>query len=921
MGRRRVRRARIPAAAALLAMVLYAAQCALRGTYPFGPRSDQVNDLWAQVVPFAAELRRVIWLQSDYTTPTWTWTMGGGVPALGTYTTYLGGPLFPLTALLPASKIELAVWFVVLGWIGIAAASMVVLLRNIRPHGSPVVAVLLACGYAMCAWTINDANYFPAWLSGMALAPLLVLVARWTVAGRRFVVGTLVVTLTWWSNYYSAYMASLGAVIILVITLIAEGHGPKRWARAIATFALQGALGVGLTFVLLWPTYREVGYGVQLKGAEPAWVPFDRLVGHLMGWAEGVTLAPSFAVGPLGLVLAVALVGQREHRLRLRLAWAVGLVAVIASFAAPSTLWVWNLGDTPNGSLFRGAFVVALMVTIMAWYAADRLSRVAWWGWLASVVVTGSAIAIAALGGARSSQPLFASIGLAATVVVLIVFARMPRRSNRVVVSWVLAAVVAIDLVGSAAWTLDARTGVIKAHNPMTPTAQTERDAAREAASRTRWPLHRVAVASNLPNSGARAGLPTIGGYSSLIPNTVSDAFSNRLGMSMSTGARSILYSAGDAAADAIAAIDTRVDPATGEITPVNGFPLVRELPASAQLEYPRYRTAHPKAEDAFPARNRLFATPVYTQPRATITGLDAKIGVVQRGWGKILPNHRYRIDATCPANSAVTFDARRVSGTIRHAGFDYELSGGLVDLGRVGPDGKFSAELTSGDGVKQWLLMKPVGCLNTQSVSAQVGAAQSPEIQVRGDRLTATFAAPVKGAALVAMAPVAGYRCQVDGKTVPSRTYQGLLAVEMNGARQVSCAYQAPGLRLGAAGSAASGAALALIGVLGWWHGRRRATASDQDQLGHREGERHREDARDEGSPALVDTHPLHHDDRPARGHDEVDEGRQGELEEAAPRRAHVVGEEAVHEEREDDRQRPGDDVGGQVGKRQQEE
>ena len=95
------------ALASAITIVSQIAAAALRGVYPFGTNNHNLNDLWAQLIPFHAHLRRLLTGQgiSDWQ---FNWNSGLGVGWLADYATYVSSPFALLAAVFPADTKSIA---------------------------------------------------------------------------------------------------------------------------------------------------------------------------------------------------------------------------------------------------------------------------------------------------------------------------------------------------------------------------------------------------------------------------------------------------------------------------------------------------------------------------------------------------------------------------------------------------------------------------------------------------------------------------------------------------------------------------------------------------------------------------------------------------------------------------------------------
>ncbi|URN18731.1 YfhO family protein, partial [Streptomyces sudanensis] len=265
-------------------------------TFPFGSRTRAVNDLGNQFVPFHAHLWDL--LHGRAGAGPLNWRSGYGTSLLPDLGTYLTSPFAPLVAVFPRERIDLAVYVVTVLKIGAAAAAMaLVLLRQRR--GGRWGAAALGAAYALCGWAVAEASYNPMWLDGLIAFPLLCLVAEWVRLGRRPVLGPVVVAVCWVANFYTAYMATLGAALVL---LARGGTRPRVLGRAAGTVLL----GIGLAAPVLVPVF------LGSRHAYPGWTrDFDParwtdLAARVLPATYGF-FTPALFLGAGALLLAAAL--------------------------------------------------------------------------------------------------------------------------------------------------------------------------------------------------------------------------------------------------------------------------------------------------------------------------------------------------------------------------------------------------------------------------------------------------------------------------------------------------------------------------------------------------------------------------------------------------------------------------------------
>ncbi|MFJ8696356.1 YfhO family protein [Streptomyces roseolilacinus] len=763
-------------AAALFAVFAVCAGDAVARTFPFGPRTRAVNDLGNQFVPFHAHLWDLLHGRTGGGLLL-NWRSGYGTSLLPDLGTYLTSPFALLVGVFPRDRIDLAVYVVTVLKLGAAAAAMALALLRQR-RGSRWGAAVLGAAYALCGWAVVEASYNPMWLDGLVAFPLLCLVAEWVREGRRPVLGPVVVAVCWVANFYTAYMATLGAALVL---LARGGARPRVLGRAAATVLP----GVGLAAPVLVPVF------LGSRHAYPGWTrhfdaaPWPDVAARVLP-ATYSFFTPALFLGAGALLLAAALPFHRGVARRERLVWG-GLVAgVLLSAQWEPTHLVWHVFATPNGSPYRQTFVLAGVVVMAAWTGVAA-------GWPGRRALLGgagvlAAVAVAAAGSALvtgASYALFAGgAGAAVGAVVLLGRAGRVARGRRVVRAVggaLLAATVVVPAAATTAYADRERPARLDDY-PAWGGAHEVRAAAVRGADG--WPDHRTDPGRPqlTGNDPLLVGGQGAAYYSSHTPQVWTRTLA-ALGGGWTSHGRS-LQSLDNPVTDALFAVGARwregVLTRTGE-----RLPLVTVRPRAAgagpgerELRY---------GSSAFRNQELLLGSRVYDLPA----------------------------DGACPVGSDVFAWAPDFTGTARLGGTGRpaELRGGLPK--RRAAMTPLGTQRVAGVRV-EWrgrgaVPEGSVGCLDRGRLSeavARLRATAAVDVRVDGDTVRAALPPGTHGVAVLAAPRIAGWRC--GGR--PAGEHLGLVAVEVSGQASVSCAFRPPGLRAGAAGGAA--ALLVLVGT-----------------------------------------------------------------------------------------------------------
>ncbi|MFE2013712.1 YfhO family protein [Streptomyces sp. NPDC059491] len=801
-----------PLGAALLTAVLLCVAGRLSRSYPFGPVTRNIVDLGQQYLPYHAYWRALLHGET-HGDAFLNWNSGFGANFLGDIGTYLSSPFDLLVVAFPADRIELALYVVTAAKITAAGAAMALLLLRLRPGPWPVAAVL-GTAYALSGWTFNYAATVPMWLDGLVAFPLLCLVGEWARTGRRPVLGPLVVALAWIANFYTAYMATLGAALVLAVRLLtAEETASARQRVAGALRAARSVLvGVGLAAPLVVVVY------VATKVADPtpettfAPAAWTEVLARFLPATSSVA-SPALFIGTPALALALTLPFNRAVPARVRTGWTAAILLVTLSLQWEPTHLLWHAGASPNGIPYRQTFVLCGLLLVGAWFSAARgVPRPA--ALLAGGALLG-VLAWAARGSVdidRWTFPAFGAAAFLALAAVLLALAAGRRSHARVLPALAVVLLVAAQ-AGEAAVTgkriEEQQRGEVSWSPRIGPWHE---DVAREAARADAWPHHRTDP-GEVPGGN---DVLLVGGqgadyYSSLTAEVTSRTLDG-LGFGHYAKGRHPV-SLDNPVTDALFAIGTRIRSTPTEPVRQDALPratvtaTTTPVPPLVTVRPPGRPATHP-GDSAFARQERLLGTDVYELPTAP------------RRAGQTLTTR-------CPAGSQVWFWAPEYRGTAALAGGEpVEFEGKppsvrapMRPLGTVPATGEVRIALAPEARVR--LPRQAVGCLvraRLDSAVRRLTETGATRVRATGHTVTAELPPGSTGVAVLAAPRISGWRCAAgDGDPRPARAYEGLVAVPLDGrATTVRCSFRPPGLRLGGAAGAAAVLALAVTGVLG---------------------------------------------------------------------------------------------------------
>ncbi|MQS14127.1 YfhO family protein [Streptomyces kaniharaensis] len=788
--------------AAGLAMGGYALAAGLRGAWPAG--ADEV------ALPFHAHLWDLLHGRAAGDL-LFNWNSGYGVPFLADFFAYLMNPFSWPTVLLPRDQGHLAVFLVALASIGLGTALMAHLLGRLHP-GPPWLRALAAVGYGLCAWVLSVGGSAPMWLWGLVSLPLLGLAADWCLHERRWVAGTLCVTLAWAGNLYTAAMATITAGLLLAVRLFATPRPFRLRVRVTGRAVTMTTAGLLLVSPVLFVAVRAAQTAQPESPVQPLGPPgLDGHLAQLLPGTHGGHPLPDVAIGLLGLLLVCGLPFNGRVRVRERAVWCGVLALVVLSFVWTPTVLVWHGLAIPAGGPYRAAFALSGLLVLAGWVSlAHRPDLVTLLGGAAVVAV----IAGLAAGrhSVRASAWVLLTVGGAVLLAALWALDRWHAEGRAgAIATWVLGGAV----LGNAVWS---------GYAALTPapdgTGSRAATRAAHAAVRaaTDWPAGRSdpgphAFTTNDPLLLDGQG----GGYFSGYLPTVAALLLHDLGAGWTAGGRQT-YSVTDPVGQALFAV--RAHLADGP--PPDGFtpgraaapPLVTVLPAGST----------PDTSSVWSRQEALLGSTVYDVPEPVPAGGPAPTLHGSSGWSLPGGGEATAFTAACTPGGTAFFHGVWYRGTVSGLGATYVSDGEqpttavpIHRLGTVPADGLVRVTLRS-DAASQ-IPARPIGCLRPGALEAAVArltATGATRVTAGGHTLAAALPQGSTGTALLSVPATEGWTCAAGGRSTAPTPVLGMIGIPLGtGTDRIACSFRPPGLTEGLTVASTTAAALGLVALL----------------------------------------------------------------------------------------------------------
>ncbi len=239
-----------------------------RGVVPFSDDTAFIySDSYYQYYPFFKEFRRAL-LSGDGLL--YTWSVGMGMDYLGLISYYLASPLNWLVVLIPESWTFEFFCLLVPIRLGLAGLSFATFLKwSFQKSDLSIVA--FSCLYGTCAWALGY-QWNLMWLDTFALLPLVVLGFCALMKHKKFILYTITLFLSIFSNYYIGYFTCIFVLLLFIGYQICNFTTFRRFCGDLGRIALFSILAIGMTAILELPALAALNNTSSMTAAGSAQV-------------------------------------------------------------------------------------------------------------------------------------------------------------------------------------------------------------------------------------------------------------------------------------------------------------------------------------------------------------------------------------------------------------------------------------------------------------------------------------------------------------------------------------------------------------------------------------------------------------------------------------------------------------------------
>lgn len=353
----------------------------VRGCEPFGTNSMLYSDMYHQYYPFFKAFRAAL-LSGD--SMLYSWSVGLGMDYLGLISYYLASPLNLLSVLVPEAILLEFYSLLMPIKLGLAGLFFAIFLKKIF-HKDDISISLFGAFYALCAWALGF-QWNIMWLDTFALLPLVALGTVSLLRDKKFVLYTLTLFLSVYSNYYIGFFTCIFVLLLFICYQICNVKSVKGFFQDLVRIAVFSILAIGMTAILELPTLAALQttqssvnqFPTEFKlniADENTWMglldAMRQVAGNMSGgvelnFKEGL---PNLYAGVGSIILVFLYLMAKDVKLRDKICCVALLLFFNVSFIIRQLDYIWHGFHFTNMIPYRFSFLYSFVVLYMAYRA------------------------------------------------------------------------------------------------------------------------------------------------------------------------------------------------------------------------------------------------------------------------------------------------------------------------------------------------------------------------------------------------------------------------------------------------------------------------------------------------------------------------------------------------------------------------
>jgi uncharacterized membrane protein YfhO len=337
----------------------------------------------------------------------WSWTAGAGHDYAAFIAYYLASPLNLLTVIVPHAWLREAMTVILLLKIGCAGLFTAMYLyhtnRQCGPAWLPALPVFSSL-YALCAFTLGYYHII-MWFDSFALLPLVMLGLFALMNEGKFKLYVVSLALAVFANFYMGFFVCVFVAITFFCRCVIQKPNLRDFLRKLGLVAACSVLAIGLTAVLMLPSYialQNIYISQTLFPTLSMYVSFFDVLGNFIAFTPPTHIRglANLYCGLISIMLAGLFIQTKEIVLREKIVIAGLVVFLILSLNIDVLYLVIHGFRYPVGYPARFSFLISFILVVMAYRAfllTENMDR-------RGLLVTGISAALLLLSAVFGSQ-------------------------------------------------------------------------------------------------------------------------------------------------------------------------------------------------------------------------------------------------------------------------------------------------------------------------------------------------------------------------------------------------------------------------------------------------------------------------------------------------------------------------------------
>ena len=375
------------------------------GAEPFGTNSMLYSDMYHQYFPFFKAFRRAL-LSGD--SLLYSWNVGLGMDYLGLISYYLASPLNLLSVLVPEGILLEFYSLLMPVKLGLASLFFAIFLK--RGFGRYDLSMaLFGAFYGLCAWALGF-QWNIMWLDTFALLPLVALGTVELLREKKFLLYTLTLFLSVYSNYYVGFFTCIFVLLLFFCYQICRCESLKGFFGDLCRIAFFSVLAIGMTAIVTLPAFAALQTTQSSVNQFPTTFRLNiadehtwkglldamrQVAGNMSGgvdlnFKEGL---PNIYAGVGSILLAFLYLMARGVKVRDKVCGVMLLLFFNVSFIIRQLDYMWHGFHFPNMIPYRFSFLYCFVVLCMAYRGWLLRNKFRPWQTLVAMVLTAGVMA------------------------------------------------------------------------------------------------------------------------------------------------------------------------------------------------------------------------------------------------------------------------------------------------------------------------------------------------------------------------------------------------------------------------------------------------------------------------------------------------------------------------------------------------